>query len=201
MRGCATSCPRPRHFLNHLEPIVARVLEQDRTERELDESRIVAREHETRRRELEHEVAQRKRAELALRDAEEYLRLMVESVRDFALFTVDRDGRVVSWNPGAEQLFGYAEAEILGRDFDILYTPEDRAGGVPEQEIATAAATGRSSDERWHQRKDGNRFFASGVISPRSSTTRTASAVLPRSPATSPSARSPRKKCARPRSG
>jgi PAS domain S-box-containing protein len=153
-------------FLDHLEPIVTRVLEQVRTERELDESRILARENEARRRELEYEIAQRKRVERALRDAEEYLRLMVESVRDFAIFTVDRDGRVVSWNPGAEQLFGYAEAEILGRDFDILYTPEDRAGGVPAQETATAAATGRSSDERWHQRNDGRRFFASGVISP-----------------------------------
>ena len=143
------------------------MLDQVRTERELAESRIVTREHEARRRELEHEIAQRKRVEQALREAEEYLRLMVESVKDFAIFTVDPQGRVVSWNPGAERLFGYPEQEILGQHLAILFTPEDRAAGVPEQEIATAAAAkGRASDERWHQCKDGGRFFASGVVAP-----------------------------------
>jgi PAS domain S-box-containing protein len=164
--GVRDFVPKTPNFLNHLEPIVTRVLEQVRTERELEESRILAQEHEARRRELEHEIAQRKRVESALRSAEEYLRLMVESVRDFAIFTADPHGRVVSWNAGAEQLFGYPEDEILGREIGILFTPEDRAGGVPEQEIATAAAMGRSSDERWHQRRDGGRFFASGVLAP-----------------------------------
>ena len=158
--------PKTPNFLNHLEPIVTRVLDQVRTERELAESRIVTREHEARRRELEHEIAQRKRVEQALREAEEYLRLMVESVKDFAIFTVDPQGRIVSWNPGAERLFGYPEPEILGQHLAILFTPEDRAGGVPEREIATAVAKGRASDERWHQCKDGGRFFASGVVTP-----------------------------------
>ncbi len=91
---------------------------------------------------------------------------MVESVKDFAIFTVDPDGRVVSWNPGAERLFGYFEGEILGQHLGALFVPEDRDGGVPEREIAAAAAKGRSSDERWHLRKDGDRFFASGVLTP-----------------------------------
>ena len=164
--GVRDFVPKTPNFLNHLEPIVTRVLDQVRTERELAESRIVAREHEARRRELEHEIAQRKRVEQALREAEEYLRLMVESVKDFAIFTVDPQGRIVSWNPGAERLFGYPEPEILGQHLDILFTPEDRAGGVPEREIATAVAKGRASDERWHQCKDGGRFFASGVVTP-----------------------------------
>ena len=164
--GVRDFVPKTPNFLNHLEPIVTRVLDQVRTERELAESRILAREHEARRRELEHEIAQRKRVEQALREAEEYLRLMVESVKDFAIFTVDPQGRIVSWNPGAEQLFGYPEPEILGQHLAILFTPEDRAGGVPEQEIATAAAKGRATDERWHIRKDGSRFFASGVLAP-----------------------------------
>src|SRR5438477_1009449 len=164
--GVRDFVPKTQHFLNHLEPIVTRVLDQVRTERELAESRIVARASEERRRELEREIAQRKRVEQALREAEEYLRLMVESVKDFALFTVDPQGRIVSWNPGAEQLFGYAEREILGQNTALLYIPEDRAAGVPEQELATAAAKGTSADERWHLRQDGSRFFASGVLNP-----------------------------------
>ena len=164
--GVRDFVPKTPNFLNHLEPIVTRVLDQVRTERELAESRILAREHEVRRRELEHEIAHRKRVEQALREAEEYLRLMVESIKDFAIFTVDPQGLVVTWNPGAERLFGYPEKEILGQELAILFTPEDRAAGVPDQEIATAAAKGRSSDERWHQRKDGGRFFASGVLTP-----------------------------------
>ena len=142
------------------------MLDQVRTERELAESRVVAAGNEERRRELEHEIAQRKRVEQALREAEEYLRLMVESVKDVAIFTVDPQGRIVSWNPGAEHLFGYAEPEILGQGIDVIFTPEDRDAGVPERELATAAAKGRASDERWHLRKDGSRFFASGVVSP-----------------------------------
>jgi PAS domain S-box-containing protein len=164
--GVRDFVPKTPNFLNHLEPIVIRVLDQVRTERELAESRVIAREHEARRRDLEHEIAQRKRVEQALREAEEYLRLMVESVKDFAIFTADPQARIVSWNPGAERLFGYAESEILGQPLNTLFTPEDRAAGVPEREIASAAAKGRASDERWHQCKDGGRFFASGVVTP-----------------------------------
>ncbi len=164
--GVRDFVPKTPNFLNHLEPIVSRVLKEVRTERELAESRIVAREQESRQRELELEIAQRKRVEQALRDAEEYLRLMVESVKDFAIFSVDPDGYIVSWNPGAERLFGYPETEILREHITIIFTPEDRAAGVPEREIAAAAAKGRAMDERWHQRKDGGRFFASGVVTP-----------------------------------
>jgi PAS domain S-box-containing protein len=164
--GVRDFVPKTPNFLNHLEPIVTRVLDQVRTERELAESRILAREQDAQRRALEREIAQRKRVEQALREAEEYLRLMVESVKDFAIFSVDPQGRIVSWNAGAEQLFGYPEQEILSQHLAVLFTPEDRAGGIPEQEVATAAAKGRSSDERWHQCKDGGRFFASGVLTP-----------------------------------
>jgi PAS domain S-box-containing protein len=164
--GVRDFVPKTPHFLNHLVPVVTRVLEQVRTERELAESRILAREHEARRDELEHEIAQRKRVEQALREAEEDLRLMVESVKDFAIFSVDPQGRIASWNSGAGRLFGYSEQEILGQHIAILFTPEDQAGGIPEQELATAAAKGRSSDERWHRRNDGSRFFASGVLAP-----------------------------------
>ncbi len=164
--GVRDFVPKTPNFLNHLEPIVARVLDQVRTERELAESRVVARANEERRRALEREIAQRKRVEQALRETEDNLRRMVESVKDVAIFTVDPRGRVASWNAGAERLFGYAEREILGRDHGVLYVAEDREAGVPGRELAVAAARGRSSDERWHIRRDGSTFFASGVMSP-----------------------------------
>ncbi len=97
--GVRDFVPNTQNLLDHLEPIVDRVLNQVRSERELAGLRIVAREHEARRQELEHEIAQRKRVEQAYREAEVYLRLMVESVKDFAIFTIDPQGSVVSWNP------------------------------------------------------------------------------------------------------
>jgi PAS domain S-box-containing protein len=164
--GVRDFVPKTPNFLSHLEAIASRVIRQVKTERDLAESRATARDHEKRRSELEHEIAQRKRVEQALREAEEKLRLMVESVKDFAIFTIDPTGSIVSWNPGAEQLFGYSEAEIMGRSFAVIFPPEDRAASIPEREIASAAAVGRATDERWHIKKDGSRFFASGVLAP-----------------------------------
>jgi PAS domain S-box-containing protein len=157
---------KTQNFLDHLEPIVTRVLDQVRTERELAESRFAARQNERRTRELEREIAHRKRVEHALREAERYLRLMVESVKDVAIFTIDPHGRVVSWNAGAERLFGFAEHEIIGQSIVLLYTPEDRDDGIHEQEIALASAQGGSVGERWYLRKDGSHFFASSRLSP-----------------------------------
>lgn len=96
----------------------------------------------------------------------ELFRLVAENVHDFALFALDLDGKVSAWNPGAERLFGWPEAEILGRDGAVLFTPEDRAAGVPAREMAQARQHGRADAERWHLRKDGSRFFGSGVMSP-----------------------------------
>lgn len=78
---------------------------------------------------------------------------------------MDRERRVNYWNSGAERLFGFTDREILGESADVIFTPEDRANGVPEGETATALREGRASDERWHLRRDGTRFFASGVLS------------------------------------
>jgi PAS domain S-box-containing protein len=94
------------------------------------------------------------------------LRAIFESSTDFAIFAVNRKGTVISWNVGAERLTGFAETEIIGRDGDIIFTPEDRAAGAPEQERQTARAVGRAEDDRWHQRKNGSRFWSSGLLMP-----------------------------------
>jgi PAS domain S-box-containing protein len=75
------------------------------------------------------------------------------------------DGIVDSWNPGAQRMFGYTAEEIIGSHCEILFTPEDRAAGIPAVEIGQAALEGRADDERWHQRKDGSRLYCSGVTS------------------------------------
>jgi PAS domain S-box-containing protein len=94
------------------------------------------------------------------------LRLIFESATDFAVFAEDISGRVIRWNTGAERLTGYSEQEIMGETGDIIFTNEDRAAGAPESERSGAISDGRSEDERWHQRKDGSRFWGSGLMMP-----------------------------------
>jgi two-component system CheB/CheR fusion protein len=105
-----------------------------------------------------------KRAERALRDSEERYRLLVESAREYAMLMIDPHGLIASWNRGAERLFGYTAEEIQGRPAETIFTDEDRAQGVPEREMATARRDGQAIDDRWHQRKDGSRFWANGVL-------------------------------------
>jgi PAS domain S-box-containing protein len=112
------------------------------------------------------DIDKQKQAQTALRESEESLRLLVESASEYAIFTVTKDNLIDSWNTGAERIFGYREAEIIGESGTILYTPEDRAENIPEQEIQTALRTGRAEDERWHVRRDGTRFYASGMMQP-----------------------------------
>lgn len=94
----------------------------------------------------------------ALRESEERLRLVLASATDYAIFSMDLDRRITSWNAGAERLLGWTEDEIVGRSADIIFTPEDRAGGAPDEESEGAVRDGRAADERWHLRKDGTRF-------------------------------------------
>ncbi len=101
-----------------------------------------------------------------LEQSETHYRTLVENVHDYAIFSLDSEGRIVTWNPGAERITGYAPKEILGKKGAILFTPEDRERGAPEAELQTARQNGKALDERWHQRKDGSRFFASGVVTP-----------------------------------
>lgn len=97
---------------------------------------------------------------------EELFELVVGSSIDFAIFTVDPNGTTTTWNEGAERLFGYTEDEMLGRSADIIFIQEDRAAAAPEKERSDARAHGRAADERWHRRKDGSRFWASGLMMP-----------------------------------
>jgi two-component system CheB/CheR fusion protein len=110
-----------------------------------------------------HDITARHHAEEQLRAGEERLRLLIDSASDYAIFTFSEAGIVDSWNTGAERMFGYAGDEIIGQAADLLFTPEDREADVPGHEMATAREKGRALDERWHQRKDGTRFYCSGV--------------------------------------
>ncbi len=109
-------------------------------------------------------MALRQAGERALRQSEERLGLLIEGVQDYALFLMDPSGQVSGWNAGAERLLGYAAEEIIGKPLSQFYTPEDRLTGKPEQELETARTAGRASDDNWLVRKDGSRFWASGLI-------------------------------------
>jgi two-component system cell cycle sensor histidine kinase/response regulator CckA len=95
--------------------------------------------------------------------SDQRFRALVEQVRDYAIFMLDSDGRHATWNEGVRRLLGYDEREFLGRHGTILFTPEDRDRGEHERELRTAATEGRASDDRWLVRKDGTRFWATGI--------------------------------------
>ena len=112
------------------------------------------------------DITLRRQAEEQARASEARMRLVAESASDYAIVTLDQNGCVTSWNKGAEHLFGYTGQEMLGQTLERLFVPEDVASGVPEDELRRARSDGRAEDERWHVRKDGSRFFCSGVTTP-----------------------------------
>jgi PAS domain S-box-containing protein len=95
---------------------------------------------------------------------EEIFRLLVEAVQDYAIFVLDPDGHVLTWNPGAQRAKGYAADEIIGRHFSVFYTSEEREAGRPAHLLGLAAEQGRIEDEGWRVRKDGTRFWADVVL-------------------------------------
>ena len=107
-----------------------------------------------------------RKAEERVRVGEEQLKVVAATTRDFAIITTDAQGIIASWNAGAQRIFGFKEDEMVGETIAKIFTSEDQSNGVPEREMRTAAETGRSEDERWHRRKDGSRFFCSGVMTP-----------------------------------
>src|SRR5215207_6653289 len=106
------------------------------------------------------------RLEEALQQSEQRFERLVEAAKDYAIFMTDADGRVSTWNEGAQRLFGHGEGEIVGEDASVRFTPEDREGEAPERELQKARKEGRAEDERWHMRTDGSRFWASGFVRP-----------------------------------
>jgi two-component system, cell cycle sensor histidine kinase and response regulator CckA len=96
-------------------------------------------------------------------ESDDRFRTLVEQIRDYAVFMVDPEGRATTWNEGVRRLLGYEEHEFLGQPGQALFTPEDRARGEPERELRTAAEEGHASDDRWLIRKDGTRFWATGI--------------------------------------
>ena len=105
-----------------------------------------------------------KPSKLAALDDPRRLHLLIDAIVDYAIFLMDIDGTVVSWNSGAARLKGYTAEEIAGQSFSTFYTPEDRESGLPQKALATARETGRFSAEGWRMRKDGSRFWALVVI-------------------------------------
>src|SRR5579859_6981021 len=91
-------------------------------------------------------------------------RLVIEQTKDYAVFVLDPDGRILTWNLGAERIKGYAPEEIIGRHFSVFYAREAVDSRWPEHELKVATAEGRFEDEGWRVRKDGSRFWASVVI-------------------------------------
>lgn len=112
------------------------------------------------------DLTDKRNTELALRASEERYRSLVAGVKEYAIFMLDEQGNVSSWNAGAERMKGYTEAEILGRNFSLFYTPEDLEAHKPQHELEIAKTEGIYEEEGWRVRKNGERFLARVLISP-----------------------------------
>ncbi len=112
------------------------------------------------------DTTERRQAEEARREIESRYTSLVKNIKDHSIFMMDLEGNVTTWNAEAERIIGYAESEILGRNFSVIFTPEDLQRGLPGRELRLAREDGRAEDERWHVRKDGSRFWALGIVTP-----------------------------------
>ncbi len=112
------------------------------------------------------DITQRVQAERALRQSQQNYALLVEASPEYAIMLLSPDGRIESWNSGAEKILGYSRDEAQGQHFDMLFTPEDRAHGMSKRELDRARYEGRADDDRWHMRRDGSKFWAAGATTP-----------------------------------
>ena len=115
---------------------------------------------------ITRDITAKREQEKALRDSEERFRMLVQGVRDYAIYMLDTEGRVTNWNSGAQSIKGYTADEIVGQHFSRFYTDEDRARGEPQFALETALREGKYEREAWRVRKDGSPFWASVVLDP-----------------------------------
>ncbi|WHU04312.1 PAS domain-containing sensor histidine kinase [Sphingomonas sp. NIBR02145] len=115
---------------------------------------------------ITRDITEKRRLEQATYESALQLKMLVKGVRDYAIYMLDRDGRITSWNAGAQAIKGYAEEEVLGKHFSLFYTAEDRAGSTPERALQAALEEGKFEAEAQRVRKDGSLFWAHVVIDP-----------------------------------
>jgi PAS domain S-box-containing protein len=121
---------------------------------------------EQRTKELEAEATTRRETEVKLRGSEQMFRLLLDGIKDYAVYMLDSEGRVASWNAGAVRIKGYQREEIIGKHVSCFYTATDRERNDPQRSLQEAASTGRFEGEGWRVRKDGSTFWANAVITP-----------------------------------
>ena len=112
------------------------------------------------------DLTEKRLREEALRQSEEQFRLLLESVKDYAIFMLDPEGTILTWNSGAEAIKGYTASEVLGRNFRMFFTAQDILEGKPQAELAVAKSRGRAESAGWRVRKDGSVFWANAVLTP-----------------------------------
>ena len=112
------------------------------------------------------DITRRIETEQALRKNEQSYRLMVENIQDYAIFSLDRDGTITSWNVGAKRINGYQASEIIGKHYSIFFTPEDRDLGLPQKALQIALKRGKFEGEGWRVRKDGTKYWANTLLNP-----------------------------------
>jgi PAS domain S-box-containing protein len=136
------------------------ISDRKRAEQALRRLNVVLEQH------VENRTQELQETSTKLHESERDFRMLVQSVIDYAIFMLDPDGIVTNWNPGAERIKGYRADEIIGRHFSCFYTAEDRAAGLPQRVLMTAAREGKYEAEGWRVRKDGERFWASVIVDP-----------------------------------
>ena len=161
-----TSANEELHAMNEELQSTNKELESSKTKLQSANEELIIMNVELQRRNAELVRANERvvQGEKELERSEQRFRLMISGVRDYAIFTLDPEGRIASWNEGARRLKGYEEAEIRGQHFSVFYSLEDRAAGKVQREIEIALSEGRVEDEGWRIRKDGSRFWANVVI-------------------------------------